>query len=116
MGFTLVDELGIEYGSPALGSPSSELRYPVYAARAADGSTIVVDELAIEKSLHLRAWYRTLKLAPDGTVLANSETWGVDDAFGFPFGDALALLRVTQWEILLVSNGGDRIGSVDLSP
>ena len=71
MDFALVDEVGISYGpleTAARGarSLSPGLRYPVFAARAADGTTVVVDELAIEKSLHLRAWYRTLRLDPDG--------------------------------------------------
>ena len=85
MGFALVDEVGITYGPAeapgrAVRLPSPPLRYPVYAARAADGTTVIVDELAIEKSLHLRAWYRTLRLDPDGVLLADSAEWGDDDA------------------------------------
>src|SRR5215211_32316 len=116
MGFTLVDEVGIEYGPTEPGAPSLQLRYPVYAARAPDGTTVIVDELAIEKSLHLRAWYRTLRVAHDGTVLADSAAWGIDDAAGFLLGDSLALLRVTQWEIAVLPDAGERAATIDLSP
>jgi hypothetical protein len=118
MGFTLVDEVGIEYGAAARGAESHfpPLRYPVFAARADDGRTLIVDELGIEKSLHLRAWYRTLSLAPDGALLADSADWRADDAYGFLLGDALAVLRVTQWEIVVLSDSGEPVARVDLSP
>ena len=92
------------HGASALPSPG--LRYPVFAARAADGTTVVADELAIGKSLPLRAWYRTLRLDPYGAVLADSAEWGDDDAYGFLAGESLAILRVTQWEIVLLSPDG----------
>jgi hypothetical protein len=121
MGFALVDEVGITYGPAeapgrAVRLPSPALRYPVYAARAADGTTVIVDELAIEKSLHLRAWYRTLRLDPDGVLLADSAEWGDDDAYGFVAGESLAILRVTQWEIVLLSPAGERVSTLNLSP
>src|SRR5215203_5275714 len=121
MGFALVDEVGITYGSSradgqVIRSPSPVLRYPVLAARAADGTTVVVDELAIEKSLPLRAWYRTLRLDRNGALLADSAEWGEDDAYGLLVGESLAILRVTQWEIVLLSAGGERLSSLDLSP
>jgi len=121
MGFTLIDEVGIEYGAAeAAGrgteSPFPTLRYPVFAGRAEDGTTVIVDELAIEKSLHLRAWYRTLRLDRNGALLADSADWGADDAYGFLAGDSLAILRVTQWEIALLSDAGERVDTVDLSP
>ncbi len=111
MRFALVDEVGITYGpAEALGRavrlPSPPLRYPVYAARAADGTTVIVDELAIEKSLHLRAWYRTLRLDPDGVLLTDLAERGVDDAYGFVAGESLAILRVTQWQLVLLSPAG----------
>src|SRR6266511_1091479 len=121
MPFALVEEVGIEYG-PAeaarrgVRSPSVPLRYPVFAARAEDGTTVVVDEQAIEKSLHLRAWYRTLRIDPDGALVADSAEWGVDDAYGFLAGDSTAILRVTRWEIRLLSPAGERVATVDLSP
>ena len=116
MGFALVDEVGITYGPAqapgrAVRLPSPGLRYPVFAARAEDGTTVIVDELAIEKSLHLRAWYRTLRLDPDGVLLADSAEWGDDDACGFIAGESLAILRVTQWEIVLLSPGGERVST-----
>jgi DNA-binding beta-propeller fold protein YncE len=118
MGFTLVDEVGIEYGAAASGAESlfPTLRYPVFAARAEDGRTLIVDELGIEKSLHLRAWYRTLSLAPDGALLADSSDWRADDAYGLLFGDSLALLRVRHWEIVVLSDMGEPVARVDLSP
>jgi len=120
MGFTLVDEVGLEYGPAETAgrctrSASAPLRYPVYAARADDGTTVIVDELAIGKSLHLRAWYRTLKVGPDGAPLADSADWGYDDAYGFLAGESLAVLRVTQWEIVLLSDSGERVATIDLS-
>src|SRR6188472_1773837 len=113
MGFALVDEVGITYGPAeapgrAVRPLSPALRYPVYAERAADGTTVIVDELAIEKSLHLRAWYRTLRLDTNGALLGDSAEWGADDAYGFLVGDSLAILRVTRWEIVRVSDAGER--------
>src|SRR6266516_799032 len=121
MGFTLVDEVGIEYGAAEAAGRGTEsafppLRYPVFAARAEDGTTVIVDELAIEKTLHLRAWYRTLRLDRNGALLADSADWGADDAYGFLAGDSLAILRVTQWEIVSLSDVGERLATVDLSP
>jgi hypothetical protein len=121
MQFRLVDEVGITHGSAqadgrTLHLPSPGLRYPVYAARAADGITVVVDELAVEKSLPLRAWYRTLRLDRDGALLADSAQWEADDAYGFLHGESLAILRVRQWEIVLWSPAGERISTLDLSP
>ena len=121
MGFELLDEVGIEYrpagvAARGVGSPSLPLRYPVYAARGQDGTTVIVDELAIEKALHLRAWYRTFQLDADGALLADSTDWGIDDAYCFLAGESLAILRVTQWEIVLLSDVRERIGTIDLSP
>ena len=121
MGFALLDEVGITYGpaeadGQVVRFPSPALRYPVLAARAADGTTVVVDEVAIEKSLPLRAWYRTLRLEPDGSLLADSAEWGDDDAYGFLAGESLAILRVTQWQIVLLSRAGERLSTLDLSP
>ena len=96
-------------------SPSPGLRYPVFAARAADGTTVVADELAIGKSLPLRAWYRTLRLDPYGAVLADSAEWGDDDAYGFLASESLAILRVTQWQLVLLSPAGERVSTLDLS-
>src|SRR5215218_75208 len=105
MGFSLIEEVGVDWApaEPARAVAPSRLplRYPVFAARGADGTTTIVDELAIEKSLHLRAWYRTLTLGADGAILADSAHWGLDDAYGFIAGDPLAILRVTGWEIVL---------------
>src|SRR5215210_4764500 len=121
MGFTLLEEVGLEYSAAeaagrGVSSSGPPLRYPVCAARAEDGTTLIVDELATEKSLHLRAWYRTLKLAPDGELLADSAVWGADDAYGFLAGESLAILRVTQWEIVVLSELGERVATLDLSP
>jgi len=118
MGFTLVDEVGIEYGAAARSRKplSLPLSYPVFAERARDGTTVIVDELAIEKSLHLRARYRTLALDATGTLLWDSAESGADDAYGFLAGEFLGVLRVTQWEIALLSAAGERTATLDLSP
>src|SRR5215208_31558 len=120
MAFSLIEEVGVDWApaepDPAVAPSGLPLRYPVFAARAADGTTTIVDELAIEKSLHLRAWYRTLTLGADGGVLADSARWGVDDAYGFVAEDPLAILRVTGWEIVLLSRVGARAATIDLSP
>src|SRR5436189_2863148 len=117
MGFALVEEVGIDHGpAGAAPGPQTPLRYPVFAARAADGTTVVADELAIEKSLHLRAWYRTLRLNGAGEVVADSEAWGADDAYAFAADEPLPLLRVTRWEIAETTAGGARVATVDLSP
>lgn len=121
MAFSLVEEVGIEYGAAeaaarGAGSSLPPLRYPVCAARAEDGTTVVVDELAIEKSLHLRAWYRTLRLDKDGALVVDTADWGADDAYGFLAGDSLALLRVAHWEIVTLSDAGERVATIDLSP
>jgi hypothetical protein len=120
MAFTLIDEVGIEY-SPTeaergLRSTDASLQYPVFATRAKDGTTVIVDELAIQKSLHLRGSYRTLRVDRDGKLVADSADWGLEDAYGFPVGEALAILRVTQWQILLMSPAGERVATLELSP
>ena len=121
MSFTLVDEVGIEAGPAeaagrAVYSTFLPLHYPVFAARAENGTTVIVDELAIEKSLHLRAWYRTLTLDAAGKLLWDSAESGAGDAYGFLAGERLGILRVTQREIELFAATRERVATVDLSP
>jgi sugar lactone lactonase YvrE len=120
MSFSLIEEVGIDYGRPYAAprgarSAAVELRYPVFAARTGDGATVIVDELAIHKSLHVRASYRTLRVDSSGKVDGDSAQWGMDDAYGSVAGERLALLRVMQWEIVLVSSFGERVATIDLS-
>ena len=110
--WTLVDELGFEHGARASDSP---LEYPVYAERAADGSTLVVDKLAVAKSVPYRLEYRTLRVSPLGEVVSDTRAWGIDDGYGLLRGGSLVLLRVAQWELTVVGDAGRPARRVDLS-
>ncbi len=108
MGWSLVEEVGVDYARG--GRHRSELQYPVFAARAEDGTTLVVDELAIRKSVPLRAEYRTLRFGADGKLLE-----AVGEGYGVPAGKNVALLRVTRWELVINSMTGQPVAAVDLS-
>lgn len=115
MGWSLLEECGIEYAA-ARARVGPELHHPVLAARAADGSTVVVDELGIRKSVPVRAEYRTLRIAPDGELLADSWGWGIADGYGIPAAESLAILRVTRWELQTLGPAGNPVATLDLAP
>ncbi len=107
VGWSLVEEVGVDYARGV--RHRSELQYPVFAARAEDGTTLVVDELAIQKSVPLRAEYRTLRFGADEKLLES-----VGEGYGVPAGEDVALLRVTRWE-LVIDSMTRRPAAVDLS-
>jgi hypothetical protein len=115
MSWRVMRELGVRYATPC--EPAAiALQYPIRAERAADGSTLIVDKLSIEKSLPFWLEYRTLRIAPDGRVLYDSHAHGIHDGYGCLMPDGgIALLRVSKWEVLLLSSHGAAIRSLSLA-
>jgi hypothetical protein len=113
--WALVEEIGIGHGGVSAAPAGPALEFPVYAERAGDGSTLVLDKLAIAKSVPYRLEYRTLRVSPRGEVLADSRTWGIDDGYGLLDAASLVLLRVACWELAVFGDGGTRLATVDLS-
>ena len=108
-------ELGVRYASPREPAHTA-LKYPIVAERASDGSTLIVDKLGIEKSLPFWLEYRTLRVASDGSVIYDSHAHGIEDGYGCLTRDGgIALLRVSKWEVLLLSREGHPIRTLDLA-
>jgi NHL repeat-containing protein len=115
MSWHVTREMGVRYASPR-NSASTALQYPILAERGADGSTLIVDKLGIEKSLPFWMEYRTLRVAPDGRVLYDSHAHGIQDGYGCLTPDGgIALLRVSKWEVLLLSREGLPIRTLSLA-
>jgi hypothetical protein len=115
MSWHVTRELGVDYAS-ARQSASTTLQYPILAERGADGSTLIVDKLGTEKSLPFWLEYRTLRIAPDGRAIYDSHAHGIHDGYGCLTRDGgIALLRVTKWEVQLLSREGQLTRTLGLS-
>jgi len=115
MSWQVTREIGIHYALPR-GSTSATLRYPILAERGTDGSTLIVDKLGVEKSLPFWMEYRTLRIAPDGRVIYDSHAHGIHDGYGCLTSDGgIALLRVSRWEVVLLSDTGRTIRTLSLA-
>lgn len=114
-GWRVVQELGITYASEGRDT-ATELKYPILAERAPDGSTLIVDKLGIEKSLPFWMEYRTLRIAHDGRVLYDSRAQGITDGYGCLMRDGgIALLRTSTWEVELLSPDGTRVRTLSIA-
>lgn len=115
MNWQVVRELGVVYRSPQP-SAGPALHHPIVAERAADGSTLIVDKLGIEKALPFWLEYRTLRIAADGAVVFDSHAIGIHDGYGCLLPDGgIALLRVSRWEVLLFSTQGSLERTISLA-
>lgn len=115
MSWHVTRELGVGYAT-SREPVATALKYPILAERGADGSTLIVDKLGIEKSLPFWLEYRTLRVASDGTVVYDSHAHGIHDGYGCLTPDGgIALLRVSKWEVLLLSSEGRPIRTLSLA-
>jgi hypothetical protein len=115
MSWQVIREFGVDY-APARESADTTLQYPILAERGADGSTLIVDKLGIEKSLPFWLEYRTLRVAPDGRVIYDSHAHGIHDGYGCLTRDGgIALLRVSKWEVQLLSGEGLPVRTLGLA-
>lgn len=116
MPWSLVNEIGIEYAPLSPERSHERLCFPIYAERAADGTYLIVDELAQEKGVPMRTEFRTIRVAADRSVIYDSMERGIDDGFGCLTADGLtALLRLTRWELLILSPTGSVLRRIGLS-
>ena len=94
-------------GSPGTGQ-RSPLRHPVFAARSDDGSYLIVDELGREKLVPYGFGCRTIRVDADHNILYDSLANGIEDGFGCLMDNGrMAILRRTNWELLIVSPDGE---------
>ena len=116
MTWHVLRELGIAYAPSRKPAAGTTLRYPILAERATDGSTLIVDKLGIEKSLPFWLEYRTLRVAPNGHVLYDSHAHNISDGYGCLLRDGgIALLRVSKWEVQLLSREGELVRTLGLA-
>jgi DNA-binding beta-propeller fold protein YncE len=110
MGWSLLQEAGIGLDSeiPAGTGNSGLLRYPVFAERSADGSYLIVDQLGTEKLVPYGFGCRTIRMDGDHNILYDSLANGIEDGYGCLMDDGcLAVLRRTNWELLVVAPDGE---------
>ena len=109
MAWSLIKEAGIGLDTEARGSAGqrSPLRYPVFATRSDDGSYLIVDQLGTEKLVPYGFGCRTIRMDADHNILYDSLASGIEDGYGCLIDDGcLAILRRTNWELLIVSPDG----------
>ncbi len=103
--WALVNEIGIEADSNPV--TDSQLCFPSFAAKAADGSCLIVDELGTEKIVPFRFESRTLRVNNQGVIDQKLPLTGIDDGFACLLDqNCTAILRRTKWELMIVSDLG----------
>ena len=115
MTWSLITEAGIDYATPPGDRSRESLSFPTYAARAADGTYVIAEERGVEKLVPFRFECRTLRIDARSNVLFDSTELGIDDGFGCLLRDgSMALVRRTQWELLIVSSQGEVLSRLRL--
>jgi len=110
MTWSLIKEAGIGLNTevPAGTDKRSPLRHPVFATRSDDGSYLIVDELGREKLVPYGFGCRTIRVDKDHNILYDSLASGIEDGFGCLMDNGcVAILRRTNWELLIVSPDGE---------
>ncbi|MGB5259092.1 MAG: hypothetical protein WBO34_01050 [Gammaproteobacteria bacterium] len=110
MAWSLIKEAGIGLNTEVTAGTgqTSPLRHPVFAARSDDGSYLIVDELGREKLVPYGFGCRTIRIDADHNILYDSLANGIEDGFGCLMDNgSMAILRRTNWELLLVSPDGE---------
>ncbi len=109
MAWSLIKEAGIGLNTQirAGAGERSPLRHPVFATRCTDGSYLVVDELGREKLVPYGFGCRTIRVDANRNILYDSLANGIEDGYGCEMDNGcLAILRRTNWELLIVSPEG----------
>jgi len=108
--------IGLDAGISAGTGERSPLRHPVSATRSDDGSYLIVDELGREKLVPYGFGCRTIRVDADHNMLYDSLANGIEDGFGCLMDDGcLGILRRTNWEVLVLSPGGEIIDRLPLA-
>ena len=110
MAWSLIKEagIGLNTGVTANTDESSPLRHPVFAARSDDGSCLIVDELGREKLVPYVFGCRTIRVDAAQNILYDSLANGIEDGFGCLMDNGrMAILRRTNWELLILSPDGE---------
>lgn len=118
MAWSLIKEAGIGLNTEetADAGQRSPLRHPVSAARSDDGSYLIVDELGKEKLVPFGFGCRTIRIDADHNILYDSLAKGIEDGFGCLMDNGcMAILRRTNWELLIVSPNGEVIDRLRLA-
>jgi len=107
--WSLIKEAGIGLNTeiPVGTGERSPLRCPVFATQSDDGSYLIVDQLGTEKLVPYGFGCRTIRVDKDHNILYDSLASGIEDGFGCLMNNGcVAILRRTNWELLIVSPGG----------
>ncbi len=117
MTWSLLREIGIDYVDPAASAADTlGLRYPVFAERADDGTTVIVDETGLSKNLTVLTECRTVRVDAAGRAVWDSIAAGIHDGYGCALdGGRTALLRRTTWDLLILDADGSERRRIDLS-
>lgn len=107
MSWSVVNVLGMEFGSNSGPVCELQLHFPMFAMKHHDGTYLIVENLAREKSIPFTFEYRTIRVNADRKVLYDTLANGIEDGFGclLKNGD-MAILRCSKWELLIVSPQG----------
>jgi hypothetical protein len=107
MTWSVIYETGIDLDSIPEGENQSLLKYPTYAAKADDGTYLIVDELGKEKQLPFSFDCRTVRVDTNCNILYDTLDEGIDDGYGCLLDDGyMGILRRTKWELLIISPVG----------
>ncbi len=116
MTWSVIREIGVAYARATVATPEPQLRYPICATMASDGTCLIVDDVWAEKPIPFRLECRTLCVARSGEILFDSLAHGMRDAYGCRAADGtLAVLRRSQWELALFAADGTVTRRIDLT-
>lgn len=112
----LVREIGPVYHADPLSSSIVSLCCPVLAERERAGHRLIVDDVEGKGSVPVRFQCRSMLLNKENQLLFDSQRMGIHDGYArFAEDGQLAILRRTQWEILIVTYDGELRKRIDLS-
>lgn len=110
-----MQEFGIAYAELDAARDSQVLHLPVAAAKAADGSYLIVDELDYELPKGEHTQCRTIRVGADGQLLYDSRSSFISDGYGCLLEDGcMAILSRANWEIQIVSAAGETLDRLAL--
>ncbi len=98
------------------GTAEPMLTFPTFVGRMDDGSTLISEEIGIEKQVPFRFECRTLHVGGEGKGVLDSGEVGWGDSYGCPMsGGRIALLRRTTWQLRIVDSEGLTTHSIGLA-
>jgi DNA-binding beta-propeller fold protein YncE len=100
--------IGVNNDTPPDTNKRSPLRHPVFATKSDDNCYLIVDRLGTEKLVPFGFGCRTIRVDANHNILYDSLASGLEDGYGCQMDNGnMAVLRRTNWELLILSPDGE---------